>query len=401
MRKVKIAVKTIKDNGVIQGAKIILNKLINKTVENQKDIIGFYDFLYLTQKKPLLSSVSKEDIKLLWFIPDFGIGSGGHLNIFRMIQNLEKENVSSDIVICGNSQWGSSKIAKEMINNHFFKLSSKIFIVRDEKEINNLGNYSFALATSWQTAYYVNCFAGCYQKLYFVQDFEPYFYSHGSSYAFAENTYKMGFYGISAGNWISDKLKSEYNMSCENFSFSYDRELYSKHKKKKANIKRIFFYARPPTDRRGFELGVLALNKLFEQRKDFAVIFAGWDISEYKIDFEYLNAGIVALDELSDLYAQCDVALVLSFTNLSLLPLELLASGCPVILNDGKNNTWIDSEKKLFHYTKPTINDIVKNLDEILSGRINKDDNYIDNYLSQTSWEKEAIKVSNIIKSLV
>ena len=168
MRKVKIAIRTIRDNGVFQGSKIIINKLRNKAVENQKDIIGFYDYLYLTKKDASLAHIDKANIKLLWFIPDFGIGSGGHLNIFRMIQNLEKNGIKSDIVICGNSQWGSIDIAKEMIDNHFFKLSSKIFIIKDEKEIDNLGNYSFALATSWQTAYYVNSFENCYKKLYFV-----------------------------------------------------------------------------------------------------------------------------------------------------------------------------------------------------------------------------------------
>ena len=54
-----------------------------------------------------------------------------------------------------------------------------------------------------------------------------------------------------------------------------------------------------------------------------------------------MAAGILRLDELPDLYAQCDVALVLSMTNLSLLPLELMACRCAVVSNRGPNVEWL------------------------------------------------------------
>ena len=45
--------------------------------------------------------------------------------------------------------------------------------------------------------------------------------------------------------------------------------------------------------------------------------------------------------DLPDLYAQCDLALVLSGTNLSLLPLELAACKCPVVMNDSPSARWL------------------------------------------------------------
>ncbi len=86
----------------------------------KNDLIGFYKFTELPDNPPKLTSVS-DDHKLAWFIPDYGIGSGGHLNIFRMIHNLEKINISSDIYITEASQWGGSD-AKKVINEHFFFL---------------------------------------------------------------------------------------------------------------------------------------------------------------------------------------------------------------------------------------------------------------------------------------
>jgi O-antigen biosynthesis protein len=51
----------------------------------KKDVIGFYDFVLTdsvsTTNTAISYNVSKKSIS--WLIPDFGIGSGGHLNIFR------------------------------------------------------------------------------------------------------------------------------------------------------------------------------------------------------------------------------------------------------------------------------------------------------------------------------
>jgi glycosyltransferase involved in cell wall biosynthesis len=49
--------------------------------------------------------------------------------------------------------------------------------------------------------------------------------------------------------------------------------------------------------------------------------------------------------ELGALYRSCDVALVLSHTNVSLLPLELMACGCAVVSNSGPNVEWLLTEE--------------------------------------------------------
>jgi len=103
----------------------------------------------------------------------------------------------------------------------------------------------------------------------------------------------------------------------------------------------VFFYARPPTPRRAFELGLLVLNAVWERLPDVQFVLAGWDTAGYHIPFPHLNCGTLALDDLPDLYSQCDAALVLSLTNASLLPLELMSSGCAVVSNRGANVEWL------------------------------------------------------------
>lgn len=117
----------------------------------------------------------------------------------------------------------------------------------------------------------------------------------------------------------------------------------------------------------------------------------------YKIDFKHINAGVLDIDKLGDLYSECDVALILSYTNLSLLPLELLASGCPVVINEGENNSWIDCDKKLFTYAHNTIDNTVEKLLQVLNGSIKMDKHYAEKFLKTTSWENEALRVKNIL----
>ena len=53
--------------------------------------------------------------------------------------------------------------------------------------------------------------------------------------------------------------------------------------------------------------------------------------------FAFTNHGHLPADELAALYNRCRAGLVLSLTNLSLLPAELLAAGCIPVMNDGEN----------------------------------------------------------------
>ena len=56
------------------------------------------------------------------------------------------------------------------------------------------------------------------------------------------------------------------------------------------------------------------------------------------------------IEELSTVYNRCATALVLSLTNMSLLPLELLSSGVIPVVNDAPNNRLV-SDNPYIAYT--------------------------------------------------
>jgi glycosyltransferase involved in cell wall biosynthesis len=312
------------------------------------DVLAFYEFLQEPDR--VIDTNSPIPARTLnWVIPDFGLGSGGHLNIFRMILHLEQLGYESRIVIVGPSAHKDADSARRLIRQHFIPVAAAVSL--DEA---SLRPAEFTIATEWRTAYSVRRFNNTRHKVYFIQDMEPYFFARGSDYVLAEATYRFGFTGITAGPWLAEQAHSRYGMSAYPFGFSYEKDRY-RQQPRRPGPRRVFFYARPVTPRRGFELGLLALARVHKAQPDIEFVLAGWDCSAYAVPFPYLNAGIVALDDLSDLYNQCDVALVLSFTNISLLPLELMACGCPVVSNRGPNVEWmlVDGETALLAEPKP------------------------------------------------
>jgi O-antigen biosynthesis protein len=363
------------------------------------DVIGFYDFV-LTADAGVMSAASSANLDqrtINWLIPDFGIGSGGHLNIFRYIQMLEGRGYKNTICLVGAHRHSSAAQARALICEHFFELQADVVFGAE-----NLNPAYFSFATSWITAYALRGFGATAHKLYFVQDFEPAFYAHGSEYDFAEQTYKLGFTGVCAGNWLSDKLSRDYGMPCFSLGFSFDRELYQQTPRRESHVKRVFCYCRPPTLRRGLESTMLALDLVGREMPDVKFIFAGWDMGNYRFPHEHLNAGVLSLKELPDLYSQCDVGLVISFTNLSLLPLELMACGCVVVSNDGPNNEWLLSDSNCV-LTESSPAKIAEGILNIL-----KDDEkrhelaqHARAFAASTDWELEGERLHSILQQFL
>lgn len=293
-----------------------------------------------------------------WFIPAVGRGSGGHLNIFRFVRYLEQLGFECRIIITDAPGQDPAMVERE-IASWFFPLAARVYIGTDQAPPAHI-----SLATAWHTAYDVRNFQATRHKCYFVQDFEPWFFPSGSASTFAEETYRFGFTGITAGSWLAETLRRDYGMPTHAIGFSYDRDLYKPLPRRNPAQKRVFFYARPNTPRRSFELGILVLSEVVKQLPGTHIVLAGADLSEFEIPFSYENPGIVDIADLPDLYCQCDVALVLSFSNLSLLPLELMACGVPVVSNRAPYTEWLltDQNARLERPTVPALTQAVCDL---------------------------------------
>ncbi|MCD6026046.1 MAG: glycosyl transferase group 1 [Solimicrobium sp.] len=337
-RRIITLIRYAKNFGLLSALRLTLNYFKSNsinTIFQKKDVLSFYAFVRLPAAKTNFDDSALSSTTINWVIPPYREGSGGHINIFRFVSNLEKIGFDCRIVIVCEPQPETVEQAKKEIDNWFFPLAANVYLGME-----NAPPAMFTIATEWRTAYWVRNFETTKHRCYFVQDFEPWFFPMGAEYIFAEETYRFGFVGITAGDWLKVKLSTEYGMTAHSVGFSFDKELY-RPLPKHDQIKRIFFYSRPPTPRRAFELGLLVLDEVTKRMPEVEVVLAGWDISNYAINFKHTSAGLLTVDALPDLYCQCNVALVLSLSNLSLLPLELMACGIPVVSNRAPWTEWL------------------------------------------------------------
>jgi glycosyltransferase involved in cell wall biosynthesis len=84
------------------------------------------------------------------------------------------------------------------------------------------------------------------------------------------------------------------------------------------------------------------------------------------LPFPFVNRGILNAKELDELYNECAAGLVLSFTNMSLLPLELMASGCIPVLNDAEHTRMVPFADQLA-YSDPSPNALAKALSDVVT----------------------------------
>ena len=208
-----------------------------------------------------------------------------------------------------------------------------------------LGDADVWIATSWQTAHVLASHPEALgRRMYFVQDYEPYFYPHGALFALAEDSYRFGFTGITAGAWLAEELAARFGMTCGHFEFGADTDVYSV--ANAGDRTGVVFYTKPGVARRGHELGMLALER-FAANHPAARIHLFGD-PPGPLPFAAHCHGRVTPAELNELYNDCRVGLSLSFTNVSLIPWELLASGATPVVNDAHHNRMVLRNDRVF-----------------------------------------------------
>ncbi|RME48419.1 MAG: glycosyltransferase, partial [Caldilineae bacterium] len=146
-------------------------------------------------------------------------------------------------------------------------------------------------------------------------------------------TYKMGFSCITLGRWLTKRLREWYNADADYFDLAVDHNIYYPRPVEKSDHPRICFYARPSTPRRLFPLGIEALERVHRRRPDVEILFYGAQDADLprSIPFPYTNRGILTEDQLAELFSACEVGIVLSPTNCSLVPPEMMACRCAVV----------------------------------------------------------------------
>jgi glycosyltransferase involved in cell wall biosynthesis len=274
--------------------------------------------------QPVIPNIgSGERVVVNWVTTPAGRGSGGHTTLFRIVRYLEAHGYLNRVYFY--DVYRGDRRYYESIVRSYYDFHGSVSSVEDGME-----DAHALVATGWPTAYPVFNSRCAGKRFYFIQDFEPYFYPVGSVSCLAESTYRMGFHGITIGRCFAQKLSTEFGMTVDSFNYGCDVSRYAR--RQNSPRSGIVFYARRETARRGLELGLMALELFAARRPDIKIHIYGDKMG--KQPFAFVDHGRVTPVELSDLYNHCYAGLSLSFTNVSLVALEMLSAGCIPVVND-------------------------------------------------------------------
>jgi O-antigen biosynthesis protein len=284
-----------------------------------------------------------------------GEGSGGHTTIFRMLAGLERRGHRCTVYIYDRHGWEIDQ-HRRSIRQWWPWLEAEVKDLADGIE-----DAHVLFASSWETAYPVLASPALGRRCYFVQDFEPRFYPAGALALLAEETYRFGFHGVTAGRWLAEVLRRGYGMSADHFDFGCDLDRYAI--RPGGSHTDICYFCRPSTPRRAHELAVPAL-QMFHARHPEVTIHTYGESAE--LPFPTVDHGLTTPEELGELYNRCAAGLVLSASNVSLVPYEMLAAGCIPVMNDAEHNRVVLRNDHVA-YARPTPAALADALGEIVA----------------------------------
>lgn len=304
-----------------------------KTILENRDINGSLKHFSLLSKIPHFSCQEqklekKSSYKIAFIVPKIAAYSGGHTSILRL---------GTYLVDLGHEVY---YIAYEDAKRDEMEKNAKINLPDYkgtilEKNAVDSSAYDIGIATFWFTCYFLLAYQHCFSyKVYFIQDFEPYFYPMGDNHLLALHTYSLGFDMISLGRWCKKVIeKSIPHVRVQFVDFPLELRDYPISKKKiQLNKKiRLAVYFKLDSKRAPFlllEQLKYLYNHLTKDGYEVVINFFG----SRKINLPVgTNFGKLNHGKILDLYKNSDFGVVASLTNISLVNYEMIASGLPVI----------------------------------------------------------------------
>jgi len=353
MNLVRKAFRVLREQGVREVFRRIASRL-ERGDDRGIGLVRFADAEAVDWRTPHPAVASPADRgpgpwTVAWIMSPPGENSGGHQNIFRFIRVLERAGHRCIVYLYSNeaevSAIGAQAVVRDSPSYPDVAVEFRVWDGEVGEDVDAM------FATGWETAYPSFRSPSSARRFYFVQDFEPWFTGAGTSSALAEATYRFGFRGITAGGWLEQKLHVEYGMETARFDFGADASHY-RLLEDAGPRNEVLFYARRTTERRGLGLGLMALDLVAKARPGVTINLVGEDLRGLDVPFPHRNLHGLSVQDLGPVYNRCAAGLVLSFSNLSLLPLELLAAGTIPVVNDAPNNRLVSDHPEIV-YTEP------------------------------------------------
>ncbi len=311
---------------------------------------------------------------LTWFLPDIDSPFYGGVNTALRIADYltRRHGVENRFAFWADPNDGFFRSA---LTAAFPSLhDSKIFFYQEvnAETMGAIPDSDAAIATLWATAYAVAHYPGARRRFYLIQDFEPCFYPAGTLYALAEETYRLGLYGLCNTEHMLDLYRGQYGGRGAAFTPAVEESVFHAAGRREPEGDEpvtVFLYARPGHFRNCWEMAAPALTELKQRLGDrVRIVTAGsWAYAEEdELGGGIEHLGLLDYRETGDLYRRCDVGVALTVSqHPSYLPLELMACGVPVVAYDNPAGYWLlkhDENSVLVRRTVDALRDGIERL---------------------------------------
>lgn len=187
-------------------------------------------------------------------------------------------------------------------------------------------------ATSWPTAYAAQVWPSR-RKLYFVQDYEPWFHRAGVRQFYAEKSYELGLEMLTLGPWLAQHLSRRGHAAVAMPFPVTDAPHVGR---PLAERRTVAVYLQADKPHRGPELMLEGARRLSRRLARVhpeleLVLFGSAENEELQLDFPCTVHGVLAADAMTRLLRETRLGICASFTNVSLLTLRFPMHGCPVM----------------------------------------------------------------------
>ncbi len=267
-----------------------------------------------------------ETLTIGWVTTPPAPGSGGHTTLFRVVEALESRGHRCVIYLYDKHGLDLDKW-RGVLREHWGEVRAD---VRDVTA--GITGLDAVVATGWESAHLIMRYGRSpMRRLYFLQDYEPFFYGHGAEYELAAMTYRFPFRRIALGEMLEGMIHDETGLHSDVVPFGCDSAAY---RPPSSPVPRrgIVFYSRPDFARRGYQLAVVALRRFHAKHPEHEIHVYG--AAPRGIGIPVTFHGRLSPAQLNELYGRTVTGLAMSFTNITLVAEEMLAAGNIPVVNE-------------------------------------------------------------------
>jgi glycosyltransferase involved in cell wall biosynthesis len=257
--------------------------------------------------------------------------SGGYRNILRIAGYLSARGHSVRLCIepIAHLALLNADEVHEYLEEAFGPQSSEIILGH-----RRIPEADVSIATFWRTAETVAAHGSSLFKAYYIQDFEPEFYEETDvQYRQAARSYFLPLRHICLGAHLAQRVADYTHIPSDSIDFALDPAFkLQRDPGERGDTVRILFFARPSLRRRGYDVGIKALEELKSRRPDCEVFFFGSPDDELgDVPFPFTNLGVLGAEDVARAMNDSHILLTFSLTNISNVPYEGMACGCAVV----------------------------------------------------------------------